>query len=432
MRQREEPFERDPGACNYKNRKEAEGCSEAPKDWTRHAASEEGPERLSHDESLDLAEKLPRAKVTLGVMEGIPWNILKVPEGYERLTLDGKIAYLGQNRISSANPRVPPVRLSVADPRVRYLDGKCAAVGPGNSPLGGKDVDRIWINEEEELTLNGRRLDPEHEIVQQYDMLPFEDARFVRQNFPKDKFEGGSTGSKYSPDGEGDGGKGKGKGKAKAQSIEEVEDGLTFAQQQAMDLQMDHDLLQVSDQMIRDWWEQEHWYAGPSVTPSIEYMSKLYWLQNNGKGPGVGDYGEFGSRAPKVPNSNPDSEQTGDTVIHHDVGNGDFPDTDDTIDDQYAKAEEARRERIWKDIDRMWEEWKAKLKLEEEQRARQEEVEKAEKIKALREALRKGDEAMREDRRAREKAREEARGEAMAKGRPGRKMDGKGNGKGNG
>ena len=386
---------------------ESQGCLEPPDNWPKPAASEGATERLSHEESLSLAERLPPAKVSWAVKANKPWKILKVPEGYERLSLDGKIAYLGQNKMPNADPRVPRVRYSVADPRIRYFDGRCAAVGPGNSPLGDKNVDRLWINGEGNLTLDGDKLEPESDIVQQYNMLQYENARFVRQNFPSNKFEGGSEGSKYSSDGNGDGGKGK--GKAKAESIEALNEGLTFPQKQAMDLQMDHDLAQTSDQIIRDWWESNHKDSGPVNPPSFELMKQLYWAQNNVKGPGPGDYDDWGSRAPAAlptvesespPNSDADSDETGDTVIHHDVGNGEPSDSEDAQDDQAAKAEEeALRDQIEKAD-------KAIRKEERLRQAQEKLIKESMARQAIREQIRKADEDMMEEGKARE---EEAR-----------------------
>ena len=303
----------------------------------------------------------------------------------------------------STDPRVPPVRYSVADPRIRYFDGRCAAVGPGNSPLGDKNVDRLWINGEGNLTLDGDKLEPESDIVQQYNMLQYENARFVRQNFPSDKFEGGSKGSKYSSDGKGDGGKGK--GKAKAPSIEALNDDLTFPQKQAMDLQMDHDLAQTSDQVIRDWWKNNQWYSGPMNPPSLEYMKQLYWAQDYVKGPGPGDYDDWGSRAPAAlptiesgspPNSNADSNETGDTTIHHDVGNGEPSDSEDAQDDQAAKAEEeALREQIEKAD-------KAIRKEERLRQAQEKLIKESMARQAIREQIRKADEDAMEEGKARE------------------------------
>ena len=342
----------------------------------------------------------------------MPWRILKVPEGYARLTLDGKIAYLGQNKLKNG------VRLRVGDPRIRYYDNRCAAVGPGNSPLGGKDVDKIWVDKDGKLTLDGKRLGPESDIVQESNMLQSEYSRFVRQNFPSDRFEGGSPGSAYSSsmiaeDGSGDGnspgggddnpGAGsqgppdKGKGKAKATSIEALEEGLTLAQKQAMDLQMDHDLAQTSDQIIRDWWEENHSNVGPSHV-TIESMRELYWSQNNEKGPGWGDYTDWGNQVPEeLPqtgevedpsNSNPDPE--------HGAGNDESLHPEDASDDRDARAQEdAMRDQIRK-LDEA---------LREEQRVRREKEKKIKEAKARqaeREQIRKADEAKKEEGKARE------------------------------
>ena len=436
------------------NSKESLGCVEPPEHWPRPAASEEGAERLSHQESLDLAERLPRAKVDWLVKNDIPMQILKVPEGYARLTLDGKIAYLGQNKLSNADPRARRVRYSVADPRIRYFDRRCAAVGPGNSPLGGINVDDLWIDKEGKFTLKGKRLDPESDVVQQYKMIRYENARFVRQNFPSNRFEGGSRGSKYSSNGKGD--RGKGKGKAKAWSLEVLEDGLNLAQKQAIDLQMDHDLAQTPDQMIRDWLKKNQQYAKALHPPSIENMRKEYWAQNNVEGPGPGDFDDWGNRSPEVPQTAevenpPDSDSDSDdsvvTVIHNPVGNGVSSEPEGANDDQNAKAkEEAIRDQIRKADEALRKEEDIRDQIRKADEALRKAEDKRIRESERRKAARKELEAMEEEGRAREEAvrrlrqeegieeeevmeeEETMEEEAVRRGRPRRKTDGKGNG----
>lgn len=482
VRRLEEPFERDPAACNYNSHKESQGCLEPPENWPRPTANEGEPERLTHEESLDSVERLPRARENLGVQGNIPWKTLKVPEGYARLTLDGKIAYLGQNKLKNGD------RLKVSDPRIRYYDNnRCAAVGPGNSPLGGKDVDKLWLDMDGKLTLNGKRLGKGTDIRQQFDSISSENGRYVRGNFPSSKFEGGSPGSKYSsdpsaddssgsyPDPVYDNGRtiqgppyemsgalqdepsssdsGKGKGKAKATSIEALEDGLTLAQKTAMDMQMDHDLLKVSDQTINDWWDKKYRYVRPSPQPPpTDYMRKSYWSQNNGKGPGPGDYDDWETEFPKKPpqtneiespsNSNIDSEQTDDgkSSDYEDAKEEqDAEAKEEAMRDQIRKIDEALREgeRTRQEEDKRMRESEAREAtreqirktdeaMKEEGKAREEEariMKEAEEIKAIRESIRKGDQAMKELREAR--ARAKAREEAMERARQERKNDGK-------
>ncbi len=395
-----------------------------PEHWPRPAASEEGPGRLTHFQSLALAERLPPPGNDFRTFGGVEQRILQVPKGYERLTLDGKIAYVSQ------------LKMTVADPRIRYKDGRCAAVGPGNSPLGGNDVDKIWIDENLKLTVGGTAVDPASDIAEEYRMIRYEEARFVRQNFPLNRFEGWKPGSQYSADpledgnadgkdngpqgdGKGDGGKGKGQAKelsfeSSEESFKAFEDTLTWSQKQAMDLQMDHDLTQVSDQIIRDWWEKKHSNVGLSAPP-IDWIRKLYWAQNHGEGPGPGDYDAWGSQLPQpLPqtveignpsSSNPGSDQTGDTTIHHDVGN---PNSED--EEAYREAE-AREEAIREEMR------EADEAMRELQRDRQEEANWREEEKAreaIREQIRKADEAMEKEEKirqeaARKMAKEEAR-----------------------
>ena len=387
----------------------------------------------------------------------MPWRVLKVPEGYARLTLDGKIAYLGKNKLKNG------VRLRVGDPRIRYYDNRCAAVGPGNSPLGGKNVDKLWVDKDGRLTLDGKRLGPGNDVMQESNMIQSEYSRFVRQNFPSDRFEGRSPGSAYNADdnwstiaedgsaedGSGDGNSrgrgddnpgggddnpgggddnpgegsqgppGKGKGKAKATSIEALEEGLTLAQKQAMELQMDHDLAQTSDQIIRDWWEENHSNVGPSQV-TIENMRELYWSQNSGKGPGWGDYTDWENQIPEeLPktgevedpsNTNPDAE--------HGPGNPEATRPEDANDAQRAKAQEdAQRAKAQKDAQRAKAQEDAmrdqiqKLdeELREEQRVRQEmrqekerKIKEAEARQAQAEQIRKAEEANNKAKKAKE------------------------------
>ena len=238
-----------------------------------------------------MAEQLHPPVKSAKIMNGEMMKTLKLPEGYERLTLDGKMAYLKQW-----------TEMSVADPRLRYYDGRCAAVGPGNSPLGGQNVDRLWLNKNIQLTMQGTEVEPDSTVGEMFDMVQkYETARFVRQNFPIDRFEGGSIGSPFDQDPPVEPNQGKGKGRAKSLTVEELRDGLTFPERQAMDMQMDHDLQGISDDIIRDWWNEKYLDVGPSQVPPIEKMRMLYWSQNPGNGPGVGDYTEWGSQPAQSP-----------------------------------------------------------------------------------------------------------------------------------
>ena len=335
---------------------------------------------MTHEQSMALAEQLPLPRDDLQAMGGVTQKILEVPEGYERLTLDGKIAYFRQCNIRNFN---------IADPRIRYKDGRCAAVGPGNSPLGGQDVDKIWIDEEKNLIVGGAPVNPNSEIGLEFRMMKYEEARFVRQNFPLSHFKEWRAGSQFSPDPlsdpganeEDDGGKGKDKASDKTSddkgsddkgsddkgskvSWQNIEDGLTWSEKQAIEMQIDHDLLQVSDQIIQDWWDKKTYNQGPSQSPSMEYLRKIYWGQNHGKGPGPGDFEAWASQPPpplppsvessghappppppSVEGSNSDSEQTGDTTIHHDVGPTNPEDAAaEQIREQMREADEAMRE----------------------------------------------------------------------------------------
>ena len=269
------------------------GCLDPPLDWPIY--NTEGPPRLTHEESLGKAEQLHRPVKSQKIMNGVMKTILKLPEGYERLTLDGKMSYLKQW-----------TKITVSDPRLRFYDGRCAAVGPGNMPLGGQDVDKLWFNEQTELTMKGTKVEPESVVGEMTDMVSnYETARFVRQNFPTERFEGVEVGSEYdsmydrTPPVEPN--QGKGKGKAKASTVEELNEGLTFPQKQAMDMQMDHDLQDVSDDIIKKWWNDKYLDAGPSQVPPIEDMRTSYWSENARVGPKVGDYTEWGSQPTQSP-----------------------------------------------------------------------------------------------------------------------------------
>ena len=342
------------------------------------------------------------------VQYNMPWKILVVPEGYQRLTLDGKIAYLAQNKVNNADPSSPPARLSPGDPRIRYPDNRCAAVGPGNSPLGGKNVDKIWVDKESRLTLKGERLAEDSDIVQHCRMLRFEDARFVRQNFPLNRFEGGSLGSPYSPESPADDGngadgsggdgsgsdsstitpsnyRGKGKGKAKAQSIEDLEKGLSFAQKQAMDLQMDNDLSDIKKEDINDWWDQNHVDEESSQRPTTDYIRRSYWVKNIVKGPGPGDYDAWKNKVrvklPRIDQTEINPQQTGDTNDGQDANS-----EEEAMREQMRKIDEAlRKEQIARQV--------------QEERIRESEA----RSKAIREQMQKADEAMKEEGKSREK-----------------------------
>ena len=352
----------------------------------------------------------------------VPWRILRVPDGYQRLTLDGKIAYLAQNKINNVDPGKPPVRLSPADPRISYLDDRCAAVGPGNSPLGGENVEKIWVDREGRLTLNGERLGLESDIVQQCRMLRFEDARFVRQNFPMDRFEGGSLGSPYSPEtpaddgngadgsgGDDSGGErtitpsnpgGNGKGKAKAQSIEDLEKGLSFAQKQAMDLQMDHDLLDVKEQDIRDWWDKNYLDPKYFERPTTDYIRRSYWVKNIVNGPGPGDYDAWRNRfretLPQIDQTNLNPEQTGDANDGQDAKS-----KEEAKSQEEAKSKEEAMTEQMRKIDEALRKEKI-ARQEQEKRIKESEA----RSKAIREQMQKADEAMKKEGKTRE---EEAR-----------------------
>ena len=264
------------------------GCLDPPEDWPK--TEEEGPPRLTHEAAMAMSEQLHPPTKSAKFMNGKLLKILKVPEGYERLTLDSKLAYLKTW-----------TKMTVADPRLRFFDGRCAAVGPGNSPLGGQDVDKLWLDDDLNLTMEGTKVEPDSEVGEMYEMVQkYESARFVRQNFPTVRFEGVERGSPYDRDPPVEGDQGRPRGKAKVLTVEELRQGLSFPERQAMDMQMDHDLEGTPENTIINWYNNNYPNL-PSQSTITQNMRMLYWSQSPGVAPNVGDFTEWGSRLAQPP-----------------------------------------------------------------------------------------------------------------------------------
>ena len=109
----------------------------------------------SHDKSMKAAWNFPPLAQSLGDVgdeANVPIQI--VPEQYKFLTLQGKILYL------SFNAR------RIYETSVRYSNGHCAAVGPGNYPLGGslELADKVVLDEAGNLVkLRGNTPDDVHD-----------------------------------------------------------------------------------------------------------------------------------------------------------------------------------------------------------------------------------------------------------------------------
>ena len=164
---------------------------------------------------------------------------------------------------------------------------------------------------------------------------------------------------------------------------------------------MDHDLAQTSDQIIRDWWEENRSNVGPSHV-TIDNMRELYWSQNNGKGPGWGDYTDWGNQIPEeLPqtgevedpsNTNPDAE--------HGPGNPESTHPEDVNDAQRAKAQEdAMRDQIQKLDEALREEQRVRQEMRQEKERK---IKEAEARQAQREQIRKAEEANNEAKKAKE------------------------------
>ena len=397
------------------------GCLDPPEDWPK--PEEEGPPRLTHEAAMAMSEQLHPPTKSAKMMNGKLLKILKVPEGYERLTLDSKLAYLKTW-----------TKISAADPRLRFFDGRCAAVGPGNSPLGGQDVDKLWIDDDNNLTMEGTKVEPDSEVGEMYEMVQkYETARFVRQNFPTERFEGVERGSPYDRDPPVEGDQGRPRGRAKVLTVEQLRQGLSFPERQAMDMQMDHDLEGTPENIIINWYNNNYPNL-PSQSTLTQNMRMLYWSQSPGVAPDVGDFTEWGSRpaqpppqeielpnAPESPNppnapDSPNPPNAPDSPNPPNAPNADPPnspdsdDSDRTIrpsDFQNSNAEELARQL---EVQQAKEQLRrADQQLRDEAKARRaqnREIREEQARQKVREQMREADQANHEEAQAR---REEAR-----------------------
>ena len=390
------------------------GCLDPPEDWPK--PEEEGPPRLTHEAAMAMSEQLHPPTKSAKMMNGKLLKILKVPEGYERLTLDSKLAYLKTW-----------TKISAADPRLRFFDGRCAAVGPGNSPLGGQDVDKLWIDDDNNLTMEGTKVEPDSEVGEMYEMVQkYETARFVRQNFPTERFEGVERGSPYDRDPPVEGDQGRPRGRAKVLTVEQLRQGLSFPERQAMDMQMDHDLEGTPENIIINWYNNNYPNL-PSQSTLTQNMRMLYWSQSPGVAPDVGDFTEWGSRpaqpppqeielpnAPESPNppNAPDSPNPPNAPNADPPTSPDSDDSDRTIrpsDFQNSNAEELARQ-----LEEQVQQAKEQLQQADQQlkdeakarRAQNREIREEQARQKVREQMREADQANHEEAQAR---REEAR-----------------------